>query len=312
MDWLLLLHQIPPQPAYFRAKVLRRLNQIGALAIKNSAYVLPAYDETLEDLQWLRQEIEKEGGEAWLFRTDVVAGLSIDAIREAFRAMRAPDYSQVCETARSLLARMRNGNRPETDYEGAWRKLKQRLEEIRKIDFFEAPGRKETETIMESIDRILHSPPKRKTAKPKPQELKGFTWVTRTGVKIDRIASAWLIRRFIDPAAQFSFVDPKTYKHKAGEVRFDMFEGEFTHEDDECTFEVLLAWSGLKDRALRPIAEVVHDIDLKDSKYGRIEAAGIAALIEGITLQQAADTRRLEEGFPLFEALYARFKSGKQ
>jgi len=311
MEWFLLLHQIPPKPSYFRVKVLRRLNQIGALAIKNSAYVLPASDETLEDLQWLRQEIERDGGEAWLFRTEVVAGLSSDAIREAFRALRAPDYKEISTAARSLLAKVRKSSNSEADNETEWQKLNQSLAEIRKIDFFEAPGRQESETIMDSIDQILHSRPKRTNAKPKPQDLKGCTWVTRTGIKVDRIASAWLIRTFIDPAARFSFVDPKVYKHKAGEVRFDMFEGEFTHEDDQCTFEVLLAWSGVKDRALRHVAEVVHDIDLKDSKYGRVEAAGIALLIEGITLRQSADNKRLEEGFPVFEALYARFKAGK-
>jgi hypothetical protein len=265
----------------------------------------------LEDLQWLRQEIEKDGGEAWLFRTDIVAGLSDDALHEAFKAMRAPDYEAISEAARSLLARVRKGSGPTAESETEWRKLNQRLAEVRKIDFFEAPGRDETETIMDSIDRILHAPPKRKSAKPTPQDLKGCTWVTRTGVKIDRIASAWLIRRFIDPAARFSFVDPKTYKYKAGEVRFDMFEGEFTHEEDLCTFEVLLAWSGVKDRALRHVAEIVHDIDLKDSKYARPEAAGIAVLIDGIALRQAGDAKRLEDGFSLFESLYTRVKAAR-
>jgi hypothetical protein len=311
MDWLLLLHQIPPRPPYFRAKVLRRLNQLGALAIKNSAYVVPATDETLEDLQWLRQEIEKDGGEAWLFRTEVIAGLSDDAIREAFRAMRTADYQEVSDAARALLDRMRKGHAPEAGDETEWRKLQLRLTEIRKIDFFEAPGHQETETIMGSIDRILHSPPKQKNATPRPKDFKGFTWVTRQGVKVDRIASAWLIKRFIDAAARFSFVDPKTYKHKPNVVRFDMFEGEFTHEDEQCTFEVLLNWSGTKDRALRRVGEVVHDIDLKDSKYGRAEVPGIAMLIEGITLRHADDNKRLEEGSAVFESLYARFKAGK-
>ncbi|MBI4472878.1 MAG: chromate resistance protein, partial [Acidobacteria bacterium] len=313
MDWLLLLHQIPPQPPYFRAKVLRRLTQLGALAIKNSAYVIPASDETLEDFQWLRQEIEREGGEAWLFRTEIVSGLSDDAVRDAFRALRTPEYQELAEAGRAFLERLRKGKGrdSENDHEAEWRKLKKRFDEIRKLDFFDAPAHTETEAIMESIDRILHSPPKKKGTKPRPQDLKGCMWVTRRGVKVDRIASAWLIRSFIDPAARFSFVDPKTYKHAAGEVRFDMFEGEFTHEDDLCTFEVLLAWSGLKDRALRAVAEVVHDIDLKDAKHRRPESAGIAPVIEGITLRHTDDAKRLEEGFTVFEALYARFKAGK-
>ena len=83
-------------------------------------------------------------------------------------------------------------------------------------------------------------------------ELRGRTWVTRAGVKVDRIASAWLVRRFIDPAALFSFVDPQRYTPGPRDVRFDMFEGEFTHVGDRCTFEVLLERSGIERR--RPCA----------------------------------------------------------
>src|SRR5262245_28969611 len=139
MNWLLLLHQIPPQPAYFRAKVLRRLNQVGALAIKNSAYVLPASDEALEDLQWVRREISDQGGEAWLFKTDVAGGLSDDAIQNSFRRMRAPDYTALSAGARDLLAAVKS-NTDNINYEAEWRKLRRRLDDIRRIDFFQAPG----------------------------------------------------------------------------------------------------------------------------------------------------------------------------
>src|SRR5712691_1329364 len=91
-SWLLLLHQIPPSPAYFRAKVLRRLNRLGALVIKNSAYLIPETDETREDIQWVRSEIEQEGGEAWLFRAETLAGLSSESLQDAFRALRNADY----------------------------------------------------------------------------------------------------------------------------------------------------------------------------------------------------------------------------
>ncbi len=112
----------------------------------------------------------------------------------------------------------------------------------------------------------------------RPQEdgkrpLQGSVWVTRQGVHVDRIASAWLIRRFIDPEARFKFVPAKGYVPEPGELRFDMFEAEFTHEGDRCTFEVLLARAGLADPALAAIGEIVHDIDLKDAKFGREETA---------------------------------------
>jgi hypothetical protein len=130
--------------------------------------------------------------------------------------------------------------------------------------------------------------------------------VTRQGVKVDRISSSWLVRRFVDPQAEFRFVDPETYTHTDGELRFDMFEGEFTHQGDQCTFEVLLDWTGAGDAALRALAEVIHDIDLKDAKFGRPETAGVAAMIDGLVLRHADDARRLEEGAMLLDALYAR------
>jgi hypothetical protein len=317
--WLLLLHQIPPEPSYFRAKVLRRLNQLGTLPIKNSVYLLPARNETLEDLQWVRREIEEQGGEAWLFRTDAIAGLSDRAICDGFRSLRERDYRELAREGHKLLDELRaeatngsshdNALNSQANHENEWRKLKRRYEEVRRIDFFEAPGCEEMQTLIDTMDRLLHSPRRHPAAKTLIADLKGRTWVTRSGIMVDRIASAWLIRRFIDPAAQFMFVDPEEYTHKDTEIRFDMFDGEFTHEGDLCTFEVLLTKSGHSDPALRAVAKVVHDIDLKDGKYQRPEAAGIAPLIEGIALRHADDMRRLEEGAALFESLYTRFRS---
>ena len=139
--------------------------------------------------------------------------------------------------------------------------------------------------------------------------LKGRTWVTRTGVYVDRIACAWLIRRFIDPSATIRFAPGKGYEPKEGELRFDMFEGEFTHEGDRCSFEVLLVRAGLNDPALRTIAEIVHDIDLKDAKFGREETAGIAHLITGIATANADDEGRIAQGAPVFDNLYQYFRS---
>jgi hypothetical protein len=138
----------------------------------------------------------------------------------------------------------------------------------------------------------------------------GATWVTRTGIKVDRISSAWLIRRFIDPAARFKFVPAKGYRPESGELRFDMYQGEFTHEGDRCTFETLLARFGLDDPALHSLAEIIHDVDLKDVKFGRAEAAGMAALIEGLVVAYPDDAERLERGAAVFEGMYGYISSG--
>ncbi len=294
--WLLLLHQIPPAPPYFRAKILRRLNQVGALAIKNSAYVVPENEETMEDLQWLRSSIEADGGEAWLFRTEAVAGLSDESLIESFRTLRASDYKQLLDSSRDLQ------NEPEL------RKLQRRFDEIRRIDFFAAPGRKEIEIMLEKISKSLAAPAAQ-FEKPDLKDLHRRIWVTRRGVKVDRIATAWLVRRFIDPNAQFHFVDQDRYQHSAGEIRFDMFEGEFTHEGDRCTFETLLHHVKLQDPALDALAQVIHDIDVKDDKYQRAETNGIAAMIAGVAALHSEDEQRIEAGSGIFDAAYAGIKA---
>ena len=135
--------------------------------------------------------------------------------------------------------------------------------------------------------------------------------MTRQGVQVDRIASAWLIRRFIDPGARFKFVAGKGYARLPGELRFDMFEGEFTHKGDRCTFEVLVAHAGLADAALAAIGEIIHDIDLKDGKYGREETAGVRSLISGIASAHNDDNQRLERGAVLLDNLYSSFASNQ-
>jgi hypothetical protein len=137
---------------------------------------------------------------------------------------------------------------------------------------------------------------------------RGATWVTREDVFIDRIASAWLIRRFIDADARFKFVPARGYTPKSGELRFDMYQGEFTHVGDRCTFEMLLAHFALDDRALGAIGEIVHDLDFKDEKFGRREAAGILAVIRGITVDTNDDAERIARGAPVFDGLYAQLR----
>jgi hypothetical protein len=139
-------------------------------------------------------------------------------------------------------------------------------------------------------------------------DLRGRTWVTRSGVQVDRIASAWLIRRFIDPEARFKFVPGHGDAAASGELRFDMSEADFTHEGDQCTFEVLLRRCGVREAGLRPIGQIVHDVDLKDSRYGRPEAVGIERLIAGIAMRHRDDDARLEHGAGVFDALYEYFK----
>jgi hypothetical protein len=139
----------------------------------------------------------------------------------------------------------------------------------------------------------------------------GRTWVTREGVHVDRIASAWLIRRFIDERAHFRFVPSRGYAPRPGELRFDMLRGEYTHEGERCTFQTLLGRFALRDRALTALGEIIHDIDCKDERFGRPETAGVASLVRGIVDNFANDEERLERGHALFDDLYASLRKSR-
>jgi len=309
--WVLLIHQIPPKPDYFRVKVGRRLQRLGAVAIKNSVYVLPRSDETVEDFQWQSREIVAGGGEASVCEANFVDGLTDTQIEALFRAARDADYGEIVADAQCLRKTVpSDSRRRQTGGRGQIavdiNRLKRHLADIIAIDFFGAPRRRAAQEEVARLEARLRPPATQVPAPAHPaQAPRGGTWVTREGVYIDRIASAWLIGRFIDPKAQFKFVAAEGYRPRPGDLRFDMFEAEYTHEGDACTFETLVARFGLGDRALRVIAEIVHDIDCKEAKFGRPEASGIERLIAGLAKQHAEDAARLAHGATLFDALYA-------
>ena len=314
--WLLLIHQLPPKPDYFRVKIWRRLQRLGAVAIKNSVYVLPKNDQTQEDFQWVLREIVEGGGDASLCEARFVDGLSDDQVEALFQAARAAEYDQIVDEARRLVeipvpdGQIEGTRRTQSEVDLA--RLKRRLAEVVAIDFFGAPGREAAEGLVSGVAARMRD--KRagkeagKAAAIRRDDLQGKTWVTRKGIHVDRMASAWFVRRFIDSAARFKFVPPKGYKPLPNELRFDMFEAEFTHEGDRCSLEVLIERTGLNEPALGPIAEIVHDIDLKDSKFGRQETIGIERLIAGIAMANKDDETRLARGVAVFDDLYEYFR----
>src|SRR5258706_663495 len=314
--WLLLIHQIPPKPDYFRVKIWRRLQRLGAVAIKNSVYALPKNDQTQEDFQWVLREIVEGGGEASLCEAHFVDGLSDPQVEALFQAVPETEYNQVAEEARRLSTmpvpdeQIEETRRTQLEIDLA--RLKRRLAEAVAIDFFGASGREAAEGLVSGIESRLHEKRFGKqmvnAAITRREDFLGKVWVTRKGIYVDRMASAWFIRRFIDPDARFKFVPAKGYKPLAGELRFDMFEAEFTHVGDQCSLEVLIERTGAKDPALIPITEIVHDIDLKDSKFGRQDTPGIERLIAGIAMAHKEDENRLARGAAVFDDLYEHFR----
>lgn len=241
------MHQLPPQPDYFRVKIWRRLKAIGAVPLKNSVYVLPNTPEAREDFEWLLREITAGRGEATLCEANLLAGITDEEVRMLFAAAGKDRSSQA-------------------DREGSG--------EL----------------------RVTRSRPR------------GATWVTRRNVHVDRIASSWLIRRFIDPAARFKFVSATGYAPTRGELRFDMFDAEFTHVGGSCTFEVLIWTFGLDgDSALRAVAEMVHDIDCKDDAFQRDGTGEVDSALKRLYANHQSDDARVLHGAVLFENLYAMF-----
>src|SRR3954466_11942645 len=319
--WLLLIHQLPAKPAYFRVKVWRRLQALGAVTVKNAVYVLPAGEQAQEDFEWLLKEIADGGGEGMICEARLLDGLSDDDVRALFNQARSQDYAKVSQDVRALNAALgwEAGSVPEAEARSKVLRLRAELERVVAIDFFDADGRAAAEGLLRAIETKL----RKEEAVPEtvqPQEpavaglgqLRSRVWVTRKGVHVDRIASAWLIRRFIDPDATFKVVPAKGYEPEPGELRFDMYEGEFTHEGDRCTFEVLNARAGLSDPALAAIGEIVHDIDLKDAKFGREDASGIARVMDGIAAANKDDERRLERGAAVLDDLYEVFRKKRR
>jgi hypothetical protein len=304
--WLLLIHQIPPKPDYFRVKVRRRLQRIGSVALKNSVYVLPSRAETIEDFRWLLREIVSEGGEATLCEASLVEGITQAEMAALFMTERDAEYAEVVAAARQVASAIQTGEAGHPTAESEVGRLRGRLSEIQTIDYFESPGRRTAERVLNQLEsRMSHQSANEAGAQKRAEKMQGRTWVTRKDVHVDRIASAWLIRRFIDPKARFKFTGVDTYRPRPGELRFDMFEAEYSHDGERCTFETLVKQAGLRDRALRAIGEIVHDIDCKDEKFGRQEAAGIAALILGLVRAYPDDATRLERGGAAFDDLYA-------
>ena len=303
---LLLLVGLPPTPSSLRVRIWRRLRSLGAVPLKRSAYLLPDTPERYEDFQWLAQEIQREGGEATLMRVAQIENVGPAEVFRLFHEPRDADYKQLAARYRKVLQaleRKSSGARVQDEL-GRLAKDHQR---IRDIDFFDAPGGAEVRRLEEVIAMRTRRPESRQAEIPAPAldlaALRGRRWVTRPRPHVDRIASAWLIKRFIDPAAEFAFTPPAEFPKDA--IPFDAPGVELTHHGEDCTFETLIKRARLRDRRLLRLAEVVHEADLRDGKFPHEEARGIDVAIRALLAASPDDHQVLAQGMALFEGLYA-------
>lgn len=317
--WLLLIHQLPSRPTNLRVRVWRKLQKLGAVAIKNSIYVLPANEKTQEDFQWLKQEIESAGGEVSVFRADSVEGATDDEIIEAFRTARNAEFSSVTAELEGLAGAIREQARGKhlsagrlASHEAELNKIHAELERIAANDFFSASRRADALKAYErcqSAIRSSQSPAKEVSASRAnrvaldPAKYQGKRWVTRRNLHIDRLTSAWLIKQFIDKRPRFYFVAEG--EALEGAIPFDMYGAEFSHQGEDCTFETLLKQFDLGHvTGLRELAEIVHDIDLKDDKFHRLEAAGLNLVVNGLSQVLRDDRKLLQAASVIFDGLF--------
>jgi hypothetical protein len=306
-SWLFLLFNLPARYSSERVKLWRRLKKFGAVQLKTSTYLLPDEPIHYERFQWLAKEIVDTGGEATLARVKDIEGMPDAAIIALFNDARNREYAEVTGPLNLLIKARQKRKESRANFDAQLRKLRQRFQEIRDIDYFRSSGGDDLEQLFRKAE-LLEGLKERPAAptRLRTEDYQSKLWLTRPRPEIDRVGSAWLICKFIDGKARFVFGDKPTERPDA--IPYDMFGVEFSHHGDCCTFETLVDRFSLRDRALARIAELIHDADLEDDKFHRIEGFGVEQIFKGWARQGLTDNEILSRGFQCFDALYAQFK----
>lgn len=288
-SWLLLLFRLPAAHQAERVALWRKLKRSGAIQIQTSTYVLPDEPARYEYFQWLTKEIRDAGGDATLVRAREIEGLPDGKLVDLFNSARAKDYALLAKQLQRLLTRGKKVNEVE--------RIRKQFRDIRERDFFDSPPAQDVEMLLHRIDKTTKTP-----IRVNPNNYRNKTWLTRPRPEIDRVGSGWLIRKFIDPKAKFIFHSKASAHPKA--VSFDMPDAEFSHQGEDCTFETLMKRFAIRDKSVSKIGEMIHDADLDDTRFQRVEAIGIDRVLKGWAKAGMSDQDLLRSGFAMFEGLY--------
>jgi hypothetical protein len=310
-EWLCLLFFLPAKHGDARVRAWRRLQRLGAVLLKNAAYALPASPESREDFEWIRQEIVGSGGQAMVLVAQAPDKATEDEIVAAFRAARRRDFEAFAADGAKLLkmtgSRTRRNSRQLTQ---GIRRLRERFEEKAAVDFFDSPEREQVAALLHQLDERTgrrRAMDGSRHGAASPADYRDKVWVTRPRPGVDRMSSAWLIRRFIDANARFAFGPPASLP---AAIPFDTFEAEFGHHGTHCTFETFCDRFAIKDPSVQHIGRIVHDLDLKEATYQEPETVTIGRLVEGLRRARHEDEALLRSGIEMFEALYQSLSSG--
>lgn len=296
--WLLLLYSLPTRRKTERVTIWRRFKKIGAIQIKTSTYLLPDNPPQYEHFQWLAQRIRDFGGDATLVRIQEIEGLTKEKVIAMFNDAREKDYAELRKSLQGFITRQRKMDAEMATAE--LERLTRQFREIRTVDFFDSPRGHDIAMLL----RRAAGP--RRARQPETLDARQYhakTWLTRPRPEIDRVGSAWLISKFIDHKPKFVFASSADAFPNA--IPFDMLDAEFSHHGNCCTFETLVRRFAISDKSLAKIGEMIHDADLDDARFQRVEAVGIDRVLKGWAKQGLSDQEILRRGFECFDALYA-------
>jgi hypothetical protein len=297
-SWLLLLFSLPANRNTQRVAVWRRLKKMGAVQIKTSTYLLPDAPAQYEQFQWLAQQIRDYGGDSTLVRAQEIEGLTKEKVIAMFNDARAKDYAELRKSLQGFI-----GRRKKMEAETAvaeLERLTRQFRQIREVDFFDSPRGHDIAMLLRRAEGRSHA---RQLAVLDTKQYQGKTWLTRPRPEIDRVGSAWLISKFIDRKPRFVFAP--NADAMPGAIPFDMLDAEFSHHGNYCTFETLVRRFAIPDKVVAKIAEMIHDADLDDARFQRMEAIGIDRVLKGWAKEGLPDEQILRRGFECFDALYA-------
>jgi len=298
-SWLLLLFSLPTNRNTERVAVWRRLKKMGAVQIKTSTYLLPDEPAQYEQFQWLAKQIRDYGGDSTLVRAQEIEGLTREKVVSLFDTARDKEYVDLKKALQSFISR-RRGKSDAGSAAAELERMTKQFRDLRQIDFFDSARGHEVAMLLRRAEGPKRSP---KLQTLDAQEYREKTWLTRPRPEIDRVGSAWLISKFIDPKAKFVFAATAQAVPEA--ISFDMLDAEFSHDGDCCTFETLAKRFAISDKAVAKIGEMIHDADLDDAKFQRVECVGIDRVLKGWAKEGLPDEEILRRGFECFDALYA-------
>jgi len=297
-SWLLLLYSLPTGKKTERVAIWRRLKKMGAVQIKTSTYLLPDETAQYEQFQWLAQQIRDYGGDSTLVRANEIEGLTRENVIAMFNNARAKDYAELRKSLQGFIARRKRADAEEAAAE--LERVTRQFREIRAVDFFDSPRGHDVAMLLRRAEGPRRS---RQLEKLDVRQYQGKTWLTRPRPEIDRVGSAWLISKFIDRKLKFVFAPKADAMPDA--IPFDMLDAQFSHHGNYCTFETLTKRFAISDKSVAKIGEMIHDADLDDARFQRVEAVGIDRVLKGWAKEGLPDEEILRRGFECFDALYS-------